>query len=418
MNKTPIPPVPPPFIPAAPPKQKMTYASKGIFLGLQCLVLMLGTLVIWELVYSRDKRSSEVSGQIAEEWGKDVSIYGPIIANTLDIQCYISDTLNELKPDTFICKAQIKTESLHRNIYEAEVYNADVNLSAVFNKDNVIALSDSVYIIIHVDTKQIVKLSPLKIGEKNLNWSCVGNLLYAKVDVSDMHSEIELLTDFAIRGSWQFNIAQIGTNSEILFTGNASNPSFHGFTLPNERTINNKDFSAKWIKTDLSGHRTEFRENVGVWFLVGVDRYQKVARSLKYSFFIILLTYISVLFIEIMSKHEIPLLNYFLIGVALIIYYTLLLSFSEHMSFVVSYWIASVMTIILIALYLWKMLDSKKVSIAISIILTILYTSCYVLISLTTYALLIGSLMLFFVLAAMMYGSLKIKVKEKIGQPL
>ena len=124
---------------------------------------------------------------------------------------------------------------------------------------------------------------------------------------------------------------------------------------------------------------------------------------------IILLTYISVLFTEIVMKRNIPLVNYFLIGAALIIFYTLLLSFSEHMSFGIAYVIASIMTIALIAGYMWKMLSSRKTGIVIGTILSVLYISCYILLSLSTYALLLGSLILFIALAAMMYGSLQIK---------
>ena len=149
-------------------------------------------------------------------------------------------------------------------------------------------------------------------------------------------------------------------------------------------------------------------------FLVGVDRYQKVERSLKYGFFIILLTYISIFFIELFSKRKVPLFNYFLIGVALILFYTLLLSFCEHLLFGLSYLIASAMTILLISVYMLKMLDSKKLSIIVGVILTILYAVCYVLMSLTTYALLVGSLLLFALLAVLMYGSLKIKNKESV----
>lgn len=87
----------------------------------------------------------------------------------------------------------------------------------------------------------------------------------------------------------------------------------------------------------------------------------------------------------------------------------MLLSFSEHLSFGTAYLIASTMTVVLIAGYMWKMLASRKVGIVIGLILTCLYGSCYIMLSLATYALILGSLILFVALAAMMYGSLKIK---------
>lgn len=143
-----------------------------------------------------------------------------------------------------------------------------------------------------------------------------------------------------------------------------------------------------------------------------MDRYQKVARALKYAFIIILLTYLSVLFTEMITQRNIPLLNYFLIGAALIIFYSLLLSMSEHVSFGIAYLIAAAMTVLLITGYMWKMLGSRKVAIIIGLILTGMYGSCYIMLTLSTYALLLGSLLLFAALAAVMYGSLKLQKNQ------
>ena len=103
--------------------------------------------------------------------------------------------------------------------------------------------------------------------------------------------------------------------------------------------------------------------------------------------------------------------NYFLIGVALILFYSLLLGLSEHMSFGLSYLIAAIMTVALITCYMWKMLNSKGVGLAICSVLSIIYGFCYVMLCISTYALLFGSLMLFVALAATMYGSLKIQYR-------
>ena len=130
---------------------------------------------------------------------------------------------------------------------------------------------------------------------------------------------------------------------------------------------------------------------------------------MKYSFVIIILTFISVLFVEIMRKQPIPLLNYFLIGAALLIFYSLLLSFVELIAFGFAYLIASGMTVALITGYVWKMLQSRNLGISIGGVLSLMYLFCFIMLSISTYALLFGSLLLFFSLAAMMYASLKIK---------
>lgn len=392
--------LPPPI-----PRKRMSLGVKILLLGIQCGLLMIGALAIWIMSYSRDDRNKDVAEQIVSEWGRSVYINGPTVKEHLDSVAWV-------RPLTFTCSANVETKSLHRSIYEVEVFNANIKMAGSLNKDSISIFSDTVYLELGVDTKQIAKLSDLKIGGKTVNWSKSDNFLFAKLNVSDMPEIIEFSTDFDIHGSGALFIKQIGEESTITIDGEASNPSFKGRSLPNERSLIRNRFSARWDGEGVlpAGvvHTDEF-QFVGTNFLIGVDRYQKVSRSLKYAFLIILLTYISVLFTEIVLKRNIPLLNYFLIGAALILFYSLLLSFVEHLSFGVSYLLASVMTVALISGYMWKMLLSRKVGLVMGAILTGLYISCFILLSLSTYALLLGSLILFIAIGAMMYGSLKVR---------
>lgn len=386
------------------PHKKMSLGVKILLLGLQCGLLMIGALSIWIMSYSRDERNKDVAEQIVSEWGRSVYIQGPTVKEHLDSAIWV-------RPLSFTCAANVETKSLHRNIYEAEVFNANIKLAGSFSKDSISILSDTIYLELGVDTKQIAKLSDLRIGGETVNWSKSDYFLFTKVDISDMPEIIDFSTDFDIHGSGALFIKQIGEESTITIDGEASNPSFKGRSLPNERRLRRNSFSARWEGegVPVGVVHTDELQFVGTNFLIGVDRYQKVSRSLKYAFLIILLTYISVLFTEIAMKRNIPLLNYFLIGTALILFYSLLLSFAEHISFGISYLIASVMTVALISGYMWKMLSSRKVGLVMGAILTGLYVSCYILLSLSTYALLLGSLILFIALGAMMYGSLQVR---------
>lgn len=389
-------------LPPPTPCKRMSLGVKILLLGLQCGLLMIGTLAIWIMSYSRDERNKDVAEQIVSEWGRSVYINGPTVKEHLDSASWV-------RPLTFTCSANVETKSLHRNIYEAEVFNANIKMAGSFNKDSISIFSDTIFIELGVDTKQIAKLSDLKIGGQTVKWYKSDYFMFAKVDVSDMPEIIEFSTDFDIHGSGALFIKQIGEESTVTIDGKASNPSFKGRSLPNSRNLRGSSFSARWEGEGIPAgivHTDEF-QFVGANFLIGVDRYQKVSRSLKYAFLIILMTYISVLFTEIVSKRNIPLLNYFLIGAALILFYSLLLSFVEHLSFGISYLIASVMTVALISGYMLKMLSSRKVGLVMGAILTGLYVSCYILLSLSTYALLLGSLILFVALGAMMYGSLQ-----------
>ena len=399
----PLPPSIPHSTPPPPYKRNMTYGTKIVLLGFQCVVLMIGALIVWIISSSRESLNDDVASDIVKEWGGPIKINGPeIVVERID---------STIRQQTFACNVNVDTKSLHRNIYEAEVFNAHIGISGSLDKKNVSTLSDTINFRLKIGNKQISKLSPLKIGDKEIEWSDDNDdWLSAKIDISDLPQNIKYSTELDVRGSKKISVCPIGEKSIITIDGNAPNPSFGGSILTDDRTINGNYFSATWRNTPPSfvakGNK---RLIVETDFLVGVNRYQKVNRSLKYAFIIILLTYISALFTEIVTKHPIPLLNYFLIGVALIIFYILLLSFSEHLSFGMAYLIASSMTVLLISGYMWKMLDSKIIGALIGVILTIIYGSCFILLSLSSYALILGSLILFMALAAMMYASLKMQ---------
>lgn len=393
--------VPPP-LPAGYLKP-VSYGKKVFLMGLLCCVLMLGVLAIWIMSYSRESSNKEVAESIVSQWGKSVYIQGPTAKENLDSAEWV-------RPLKFDCQAEVETKSLHRSIYEAEIFTANVNMSGTFDRDSLRALGDTVVLELGVITKQIVKLNPLKICEQEILWHKSDYYLFAKVKLDELPETIEFSTYFEVRGSEALFIKQIGENSTVTINGEASNPSYNGYSLPVERTLRGSRFSAKWEDSVPDGvtYTDEFGF-VGTNFLVGVDRYQKVERSMKYSFVIIILTFISVLFVEIMRKQPIPLLNYFLIGAALLIFYSLLLSFVELIAFGFSYLIASAMTVVLITGYMWKILQSRKLGLSIGSVLSLMYLFCYIMLSISTYALLFGSVLLFFSLAAMMYASLKIK---------
>lgn len=321
---------------------------------------MIGALAIWIMSYSRDERNKDVAEQIAHEWGESVYIQGPTAKENLDSTTWV-------RPATFTCAANVETKFLHRNIYEAEVYNANISMCGTFNKDSMTVFGDTIYLELGIATKQIDRLSPLKIGGKSIEWSKSDYFLFAKVNIADMPDVIKYSTSMDVRGSSALFIKQIGEQSVVTIDGEMPNSSFKGHRLPSERNLRGSRFSARWEGEGVPegvAHSDEL-QFVGTNFLVGVDRYQKVSRSLKYAFIIILLTYISVLFTEVIKKRNIPLLNYFLIGAALIQFYSLLLAFSEHISFGLSYLIASTMTIALITGYMWKMIDSRAVGLTI-----------------------------------------------------
>ncbi len=380
--------------------EKFGVSGRKIFLlGLQCCVLMIVALVVWAKVYDRESTNRRTVSELSAEFGEQVTVHGPMLR--------LSDMLI-IAPESYEAKAKVETFYIHRNIYEAEVYTAHIRCSGSFRlPKEYINNPARVEFYMPLDQYQILNPTPLEADGHSINWEAKGTDYCATIQADQLGYEFNFSTSFDVRGSSGLFLYPTGKRSELVIEGQAKNPSFQGAQLPNRRSVKGKDFRAEWL-IDKQIDRDAV-EAVGADFLVGVDHYQKVSRSMKYAFLIIVLTYISVLFCEIILKHPIPLLNYFLIGAALVLFYVLLLSFVEHISFGWSYLIAAGMTIILIALYMYRMLCSLRVGLSIAVILTILYIVCFILLTLGRYALLMGSLLLFVVLALMMYGSLKLK---------
>ena len=200
---------------------------------------------------------------------------------------------------------------------------------------------------------------------------------------------------------------------------NCHSPSFNGNFLPSTegKKISENGFEAQWkvLETnrrfgqsffDTLPQLTEFA--FGTEFLIPVDDYQKTSRTSKYGFMIIGLTLLVFLLIQISSKIPIHPFQYLMIGLALVLFYTLLISISEHKNYFFAYLVSGVAIVSLITIYSRSILKSTKFTMLILGSMLGLYSFIFVIIQLEDYALLVGSIGLFVILATIMYTSRKI----------
>ncbi|NND32636.1 MAG: cell envelope integrity protein CreD, partial [Saprospiraceae bacterium] len=141
----------------------------------------------------------------------------------------------------------------------------------------------------------------------------------------------------------------------------------------------------------------------GVELLVPINDYQKAMRSAKYALLAISLTFLTFFLVEIFSKRKVHPFQYILIGLALCLFYTLLVSISEHLNFNAAYLISSLVIIGLIGLYARYILPHARQVLVLVLILSFTYSFVYVTLQVQDYALLIGSIGLTTILALTMY---------------
>jgi inner membrane protein len=218
-------------------------------------------------------------------------------------------------------------------------------------------------------------------------------------------------------GSTSINFVPLGKVSEVSVKSAWQNPSFVGAFLPDERNIATTGFSANWKVLHLNrpypqafkGATSGIDESsFGVNLFVPVDEYQKSMRSAKYAAMFITLTFLIFFFVQIINGIRIHPVQYIMVGLALCVFYTLLIAISEHLAFHWSYIIASISIILLITLYAKSIFNENRLTALLALILCILYLFIYAIIQMEDYALLMGSIGIFIVLALVMFLSRKI----------
>jgi inner membrane protein len=225
--------------------------------------------------------------------------------------------------------------------------------------------------------------------------------------------------EIAYNGSQQIKMVPIGKITQVKMESNWASPSFTGNFLPDDKTkqISTTGFVANWkilhINRAFSQQTFDNLPDLsqyafGVDFVIPINQYQQNERASKYGFLVIGLTFLIFFLIQSISKIKIHIFQYSMIGLALIMFYTLLISITEHSSFMKAYVIAGIAVITLITLYSVAILKNRKFPLFIAASLSSLYTFLYVIIQLENYALLVGSIGLFAILAAIMYFSRKI----------
>jgi inner membrane protein len=413
---------------------------KGIITGSLILVMMIPTLFVTSLVTEREQRQAEVVKEVSSKWASEQTIAGPYLF--IPYTVYENDKDNKpvlvtrhllLLPDNLNVAGTISPEIRPRSIYKVLLYktslsskgNFAIHIPKEINPAS-LQLQDAKICFGITDFKGIEERIAINFNAVNYELSpglpaseVDANGLSAPVNLSvaDIGKVIEFNMQLKIKGSEQLHFVPLSGNSSFALQSTWSNPSFDGNNLPGERTVDKNGFTAKWTinKANLPFgtilQTSEFNKSnfaFGVSMLQPADQYGKTMRSVKYAILFIGLTFSLFFIIELMQKKPVHPVQYVLVGLALVIFYTLLLSLSEFILFDQAYIVAALATILLITLYAKSHFQSWKTAALFGTVLCSLYGFIFILIRLEDTALLVGSIGLFLVLALVMYGSRKI----------
>jgi len=439
-----------------------------VTVGILGLILLIPVQMVQSVISERENSRMQAIAEISQKWGNSQVIAGPVLTIPYDKMLRdqngtvhtATDYLHVL-PETLAIKGDIEPTIRSRGIYEAVLYTSKLMLTGTFAEPDLAATSvdpnslkwNEAFVSVGIPDMRGIKDGtkftwdqkaysfspglknsdvirgisqdpiPYYNGEKFMDTPLAvnegeGSGLSASIPLDPEKTGGHTFSlDFTINGSQELQLIPLGRATDVHITSSWKSPSFNGAFLPEEHQITDKGFDATWKILDLNRNFPQIwsgaKHNIyvsafGVDLFVPVDGYQKSTRSVKYALLVIVLTFMGFFFSEIFDKKRIHPIQYLLVGLALVLFYSLLVSLSEVLGFDAAYGISAVAVIALISGYSRVILPTARMVVWQAFVLTFSYLFVYTILQLEDYALLAGSLGLFVILATIMYLTRKI----------
>ena len=415
---------------------------KVVAIGIIAIALLIPKFMILELINERASTAEITKKEVMEKWSLAQTVRGPVltipyIEKSFDTAgkestetvgtCYIL-------PKTLQISGEIVPQKLNRSIYKTVVYESGITLTGAFDLADFNALKIPADQVLWEKARILVGISDLRgINESvSFNWNnqpyqfspgmenqLVGNngisLLLPHLSENDFPGNFRF--NLQLRGSESLQFAPLGETTEVALQSTWNDPGFEGNFLPVTRNVTNDGFTAQWKILNFNRNFPQEWKNdeykisdadFGVKLVTVADHYQKSSRTAKYAILVILFTFLSFFLNEIITKQKVHPFQYILVGFAVLVFYLLLLSISEQLGFNLAYLISALAVIVMVLAYSRTFLKKWFNSLIQTLILTFSFGFIFVLMQLESYALLVGSIGLFIVLALTMFFTRKI----------
>jgi inner membrane protein len=429
-------------------------AVKFFVIGFLILLLLIPLLMVGGLVSEREGRSFEVRAEVARTWGGAQQIGGPFLVVPYTARSErkegdktIVETVYKtavFMPEDLAFEAKTASEVLHRSIFDVNVYTATLSMEGRFLAPDVTRTDPTAIAADWRDARLVLVLSDVS-GLKEaamLEIDGAGNLpfepspLLPASNMSGIHVKLAetpsllgadgAIKAFAFRASLAFTgsgtlaFAPAARETRLTLASDWPHPSFTGAFSPEERSLRDDGFTARWRVPHLArsvpqnltpadaGIQQLAPYYFGVSFYQPVDFYDLVMRAVKYAVLFLAVTFMAVFVLELLSGRPVHAVQYLFVGLAMVFFYVLLLSLSEHIGFTPAYLAASAATGGMLSLYAGKVLDSMERGLAMLALFAVTYGLLYLILTLEDYALLAGALLGFAALTAVMFATLKV----------
>ena len=435
------------------------------FYGILIITFLL-MLPIWhidEVIEDRQRYEQKAKQELAGKWSYN-QVAGAVVLSIPMIESlshhWTSQNKLHFLPETLEINADVKNITKKSGIYKVPLYETRILMSGSFsdvsakvfemvnttinwNKANlslgVLELRGLKSLDIKWNGKTVASevgdmpsgiigsartaLNRAKEEETNLKAPFVGSAVIAKITPDkklEQEGKGEFSIEMVLRGSESIEFYPFAQTTTVALTSTEKTPTFQGVFLPEKYGVKDNKFHAQWkilgmnrnLPKYWTGDKSFLNEinnsRFGVGFNDQVGNYQMNDHSKDYALLFIALTFITLIFLEVILKFRFHLVHYAMTGTALIVFYYLLLSFSEQIGFGLAYGLAAVATIFSISMYVSGITKVRKSSWIVCSQLGLLYSFLYGLLKIEDFQFAFEATGLWIIVAALMYATIKV----------
>jgi inner membrane protein len=466
-NTTPTPPTMPPVRPStigyqAPASmfnpsllKKVSTTAKIFVLAALLLLLMIPLMLVRGVLQERSNYRESAEREVAQGWGGPQTISPPVLAisarrsykefvNEKEIERISTHQFLLLPSDVKATASLVTTErSVASGLYTFPVYTADINMSGNFLASDLakllqiegIVLNSASFEFLLSDLDGVASIESFAIGGLEVQPASMGVALNNQTnaiggplsnpeapvrahtmlaDAIAAKTSLPFVLKLKLRGVRSITALPMARSFSLKVDGAWPDPSFIGGLLPAERTVAPAGFSAAWQVSEFNRNfpqiaareadSSALNRAAPIVTLVQVaDVYARNDRAGKYGALFLLMTFAGFFLVEVLMKIRLHPMHYLQIGLALGLFYLMLLALSEQIGFNKAYWVAATAIVLQVGGYTSAVLKAWKRGLAAATLIASLYAFLYVLIAGKSYSLVLGSFGLFALLSAVMY---------------
>lgn len=423
---------------------------KILMVAAMTIAILVPLAMVRGVIQERQQRRAEVVADVAASYGGRQSVSGPVLVvpYTENVREQVDDGAGTTRttvrrrtrhwtffPETLVVDGGMVPETRRRGLHEVRVYEWQGTVQARFDAripddapaDAERSIGEPWLAFGIADVRGLRELPRMQAGGRALELAqgighADGPGVHARLEAPAAGARLafDSRIDLQLRGTESFAMVPLARDNDLRLRSTWPHPRFEGLSPVHDLDANG--FSAQWTVASLStdaqrkyrrgaslAHGPDPRagwapdpDAAGVTLVDPVNAYLQAERASKYGVLFVLLTFVAFFMFELIRQRPIHPIQYALVGLAIAIFFLLLVSLGEHIPFGLAYLAAAAACIGLIGFYLAAVLGGAGRGAGFAAMLATLYAALYGLLVSEDNALVLGAGLLFLVLSAIM----------------